>query len=41
MKPLTINLPDDLEQQLHELSARDKRSPEDTVREILRRRLAL
>jgi plasmid stability protein len=39
MKLLTINLPDDLEQRLQEVSQREHRSPEETVCEILRRRL--
>ncbi len=38
MKPLTINLPDDLVQRLCELSGREKRSPEEAVCEILRKR---
>jgi predicted transcriptional regulator len=41
MKPLTINLPDDLVERLEELSSRQQRSPEDTVCEILRKRLIL
>ena len=41
MKALTINLPDALEERLQELSRREHRSPEDTVCEILRRRLLL
>lgn len=41
MKSLTINLPDDLEQRLQEVSRREHRSPEDTACEILRRRLIL
>lgn len=41
MKPLTINLPDDLEAGLEELSRREKASPEETVCRILRNRLWL
>ena len=41
MKPLSINLPDDLVERLQELSSREQRSPEDTVCEILRKRLIL
>lgn len=41
MKTLTINLPDDLERRLQELSNREQRSPEDTVCEIIRKRLSL
>jgi len=41
MKPLTINLPDDLEDRLQEVSRRMHRSPENTACEILRRRLLL
>ncbi len=41
MKPLSINLPDDLVERLEELSSRQQRSPEDTVCEILRKRLIL
>ncbi len=41
MKPLTINLPDDLVERLEELSSRQQRSPEDTACEILRKRLIL
>jgi len=41
MKSLTIKLPEDLEQRLQALSSRERRSPEDTVCEILRKRLAL
>ena len=39
MKSLTINIPDDLERRLQEMSNRQHRSPEDTVCDILRRRL--
>jgi len=41
MKPLTINLPDELVQRLQELSSRQQRSPEETVCEIVRKRLIL
>jgi len=41
MKSLTIHLPDELGQQLEELCRRERRSPEDTVCEILRRQLVL
>jgi len=41
MKSLTINLPDDLEGRLQEVSRRRHRSPEETVCEILRHRLQL
>lgn len=41
MKSLTINLPDDLGERLQEVSSREHRSPEETVCEILRKRLAL
>ena len=41
MKSLTIQLPDDLERKLQELSQRERRSPEDTVCDILRKRLLL
>lgn len=41
MKPLTINLSDDLEQRLRQLSEREQKSPEDTVYQIVRRRLLL
>jgi len=41
MKPLTINLPDELVQRLCELSSREQRSPEDTICQILRKRLIL
>jgi plasmid stability protein len=39
MKTVTINLPDDLERRLRELSARQRTSPAKAAREILRRRL--
>ena len=39
MESLTINLPDDLAKRLRELSRRERRSPEETVCEILRRRI--
>jgi predicted transcriptional regulator len=41
MKALTISLPDALEQQLQEMSRRENRTPQDTVCEIVRRRLVL
>jgi predicted transcriptional regulator len=41
MKSLTINLPDELEDRLQEVSRRMRRSPEDAACEILRRRLLL
>ena len=39
MKAMTINLPDDLAEGLGEVSRREHRSPEDTLCDILRRRL--
>jgi plasmid stability protein len=41
MKALTINLPEGLEQKLREVSRREHRSAEETICEILRRRLLL
>jgi predicted transcriptional regulator len=41
MKALTINLSDDLDQRLRAMSTRERRSPEETAEEILRRRLML
>lgn len=41
MRVLTINLPDDLDQRLGEVSKREHRTPEETAQEILRRRLNL
>jgi len=41
MKALTIHLPDELEERLQVLSRQENRSPEETVREIVRRRLLL
>ena len=41
MRPLTINLPDDLDERLRELASREHRSPEEAVCDILRRRLLL
>jgi plasmid stability protein len=41
MKTLTINLPDDMEQRLQEVSQREHRSLEETACDILRRRLLL
>ena len=41
MKAVTINIPEDLERRLVEVSRRKGRSLEDTVCEILRRRLLL
>jgi plasmid stability protein len=41
MKPLTINLSEELERRLRDLSNRESRSLEDSVCEILRRRLVL
>jgi predicted transcriptional regulator len=41
MKALTINLPDDVERRLQEVSQREHRSPEETACDILRRRLLL
>ena len=41
MKSLTINLPDDLARRLQELSNRRQRTPEDTICEIIRKRLML
>ena len=41
MKSLTICLSDDLDHRLRELSTRAHRSPEETVCEILRKRLVL
>lgn len=39
MKALTINLPDDLDQRLREFAGRENLSPEESVREIVRRQL--
>jgi predicted transcriptional regulator len=39
MKVLTISLSDELEQRLREVSGRQRRTPEDAARDILRRRL--
>ena len=41
MKSLTIELPDDQERRLRELSERQQGSPEETARGILRKRLIL
>jgi len=41
MESITVQLPDDVARQLRDLSSREKRRPEDTARDILRRRLAL
>jgi len=41
MKSVTIQLPDDLERRLQELSQRESRSPQETICDILRRRLLL
>lgn len=41
MRPLTIDLPDDLDKRLREVSSREHRSPEETAKDILRKRLPL
>lgn len=41
MRPLTIDLPDDLDKRLREVSSREHRSPEETAKDILRKRLLL
>ncbi len=41
MKTITVQLPDDLEQRLQELSSRRQKPLEETAAEILRRRLLL
>ena len=41
MKTITIQLSDEVEQRLRDLSSREQRPVEETAEEILRRRLAL
>ena len=41
MKTITVQLSDEVEQRLRELSSREQRALEDTASEILRRRLAM
>ena len=41
MTPHTINLPDDLESRLQEISRRDNLSPDEAICQILRKRLLL
>lgn len=40
MKSITLQLPDDLEEQLNLFSQREHRAVEDAARDIIRRRLA-
>ena len=40
MKSITLQLPNELEEQLYRLSQREHRAVEDTARDIIQRRLA-
>jgi len=41
MKTITVQLPDEVERRLREVSSRQQRAPEDVAQDILRRRLTI